>query len=356
MQRIMPAAGKMEQLDTRERSAVQFNLPCPSPIAQPCQQLAARQGAAACASPDTASPWPMLKYVSSNLFDSPAQTLVNTVNVVGVMGKGIAAEFKQRYPDMFRRYAEHCKNGSLDIGKLYLYRTANKLILNFPTKKHWRHPSKLEYIEAGLKKFVDTYAAHGIVSTSFPQLGCGNGGLPWSEVQPLMERYLSPLPIPVYIHLAAPKTDFVPEHLTPGARIEIGRSRRSVGFEEVWRDLWCAARMPGEAPVTRKDAFDEFLPAITVESHGRTIELPGEDFEALWTSLRLRGALPQTEFPGALRLEADAVCELLLKLDFLRPIQFVIEDTSGRRREPGVRFAPEADTSPPEIAVSQRVE
>lgn len=298
----------------------------------------------------------MLSYVTSNLFESPAQTLVNTVNTVGVMGKGIAAEFKQRYPEMFERYAKYCKDGSLDIGKLHLYRTPNKLVLNFPTKKHWRNPSKLEYIEAGLRKFVDTYAAHGIVSVSFPQLGCGNGGLPWEKVQPLMEQYLSRLPIPVYIHVAPPKSGFVPEHLEPAARDEALQPRRSVSFQEVWRDLWRAAGMPGDAPTTLRESPDDALPAIAIEAHGRTIELPGEDLETLWTSLRLRGALRQTEFPGALRSEPDAVRHLLLKLDFLRPIQFLVNEAGDRRQVPGVRFAPQADMAPSEIAVPEHAE
>ena len=110
----------------------------------------------------------MLEYLSTSLFDSPAQTLVNTVNTVGVMGKGIAAEFKRQYPDMFIRYREFCQNGQLSIGKLYLYRTPNKWILNFPTKEHWRRPSRIEYIEAGLEKFVGTYTKLGITSISFP--------------------------------------------------------------------------------------------------------------------------------------------------------------------------------------------
>ncbi|MBK8259528.1 MAG: macro domain-containing protein [Polyangiaceae bacterium] len=304
----------------------------------------------------------MLKYVNSNLFDSPAQTLVNTVNLVGVMGKGIAAEFKRRYPDMFRRYAEHCKNGSLDIGKLYLYRTANKFVLNFPTKKHWRNPSKLEYIEAGLKKFADTYAAHGIVSISFPQLGCGNGGLSWNEVQPLMDKYLRDLPIPVYIHVASSGKDFVPEHVptktenNAASYLNANRARRGVAFEEVWRRLWAEAGMSGDSELVGSTSADGFLPEIRVNSEGRVVHLPGEDIEALWTSLRMRGALPQNEFPGALRLEAAVVRELLLKLDFLRPIQFVVEQAGTFRQEPGVRFAPDADMSLPEIAVPEYVE
>jgi O-acetyl-ADP-ribose deacetylase (regulator of RNase III) len=140
----------------------------------------------------------MIRYTTTTLFESPAQTLVNTVNTVGVMGKGVAAEFKRRYPDMYSRYREFCDQGLLDIGKLHLYRTPNKWVLNFPTKKHWRNPSKLEYVEAGLEKFVDTYTDHGITSVSFPQLGCGNGNLEWRDVRPLMEKYLQKL-IPLQI-------------------------------------------------------------------------------------------------------------------------------------------------------------
>src|SRR5687768_15788890 len=126
----------------------------------------------------------MLRYVTINLFDSPAQTLVNTVNTVGVMGKGVAQAFKRLYPDMYRAYRAFCQDGRLDVGQLYLYKTQNKWILNFPTKRDWRNASRLEWIEAGLAKFVQTYAERGITSISFPQLGTGNGGLAWSDVQP----------------------------------------------------------------------------------------------------------------------------------------------------------------------------
>ena len=119
----------------------------------------------------------MIVYVSGNIFESPAQVIVNTVNTVGVMGKGIAKEFKRIYPDMFDKYRELCENQELNIGQLWLYKTSNKLILNFPTKKHWRSPSRTEYIEEGLKKFQEIYTKWGIHSIAFPPLGCGNGEL-----------------------------------------------------------------------------------------------------------------------------------------------------------------------------------
>ncbi len=147
----------------------------------------------------------MLTYLTTNLFDSPAQTLVNPVNTVGVMGKGLALGFKQRYPQMFQAYRQQCQAGDLTIGTLHIYPTSDKIIVNFPTKKHWRNPSRLEYVEVGLEAFVATYQTHGITSVSFPQLGCGYGGLSWKQqVEPLLVRYLAELPLAVYLHVYSP--------------------------------------------------------------------------------------------------------------------------------------------------------
>jgi O-acetyl-ADP-ribose deacetylase (regulator of RNase III) len=136
----------------------------------------------------------MITYKQGSLFDGSEQTIVNTVNCVGIMGKGIALEYKKRYPNMFEKYKSHCDNKIMNIGTLFLYKTPDRWILNFPTKYHWRNKSKLSYIEDGLKKFVSTYKDKGISSIAFPLLGCQNGGLDWeSEVKPLMEQYLSNL-------------------------------------------------------------------------------------------------------------------------------------------------------------------
>lgn len=154
----------------------------------------------------------MITYVRTNIFESRAEVLVNTVNTVGVMGKGLAKEFKRIYPDMFESYQQFCEDGTLIIGKLQVYKTPNKWILNFPTKANWRSPSKMEYIEQGLQKFVEHYARLGIKSIAFPMLGCGNGGLSWEdEVKPLMEKYLNPLSINIFIHVAK-KDAYKPEH------------------------------------------------------------------------------------------------------------------------------------------------
>lgn len=154
----------------------------------------------------------MITYLRTNIFESNAHVLVNTVNTVGVMGKGLAKEFKRLYPNMFDSYQRYCESGHLITGKLQLFRTTNKWLLNFPTKQNWRDSSKLEYIESGLQKFVESYEKQGVKSISFPMLGCGNGGLDWElQVKPLMEKYLKRLPIEIFIHIG--KIDKLkPEH------------------------------------------------------------------------------------------------------------------------------------------------
>lgn len=139
--------------------------------------------------------------VDQDLFDSKMQTLTNTVNCVGVMGAGIALAFKNRYPKMFKTYKTLCNKKLLKTGLLQICKEGDKLILNFPTKEHWKNPSQMSYLESGLKKLVETYEDRGITSLAMPQLGCNNGGLDWNEVKPLMEKYLNQLNIPVEIYI-----------------------------------------------------------------------------------------------------------------------------------------------------------
>ena len=138
------------------------------------------------------------------IFDSSAQTLVNTINCVGVMGKGLALEFKNRYPAMFDKYKSFCDKGVFKPGVLWIYKAEDgKWILNFPTKIDWKNPSKIEYIEEGLKKFVEIWSEKGITSVAFPLLGCSNGGLNPDEVIPIMEKYLNQcegLDVTIYDH------------------------------------------------------------------------------------------------------------------------------------------------------------
>lgn len=138
-----------------------------------------------------------------NLFESKAQTLVNTVNCVGIMGKGIAQEFKKRYPEMFKDYKSLCDRGAVQLGQPYIFKTLyDKVIINFPTKKHWRSVSRVEDIINGLEYFIEKYKDWGVTSVAFPPLGCGNGGLEWDIVGPLIYQKLSSLDI--YVEIYAP--------------------------------------------------------------------------------------------------------------------------------------------------------
>jgi len=144
----------------------------------------------------------MISYVQGNMFAREADIYVNPVNCVGVMGAGIAAQFKKKYPNMFAEYKQVCLMKEIDIGKCHVwYGPQQKVaVVNLPTKKHWKDPSLIEYVEAGLKDLADTCKDinHG-VTMCVPALGCGLGGLEWDEVKPLMEKYLKELPCNVLI-------------------------------------------------------------------------------------------------------------------------------------------------------------
>jgi O-acetyl-ADP-ribose deacetylase (regulator of RNase III) len=138
-----------------------------------------------------------MRYLEGNLLDAPTEALVNTVNTVGVMGKGIALQFKTSFPYNYSVYTSACKNGELQPGRLLVVKESikegDKIIINFPTKTEWFKKSKYEYIEAGLKSLVSTIKDKDIKSIAIPPLGCGNGGLKWEKVKALIELYLNDL-------------------------------------------------------------------------------------------------------------------------------------------------------------------
>ena len=167
-----------------------------------------------------------IRYQKGDIFDSKAQVIVNTVNCKGVMGKGLALAFKQRYPGMFPVYQQECKTGRLRIGKPTLYKQSTPWILNFPTKNDWKLPSKLEYLEKGLEYLVGNYKKAGIKSIAFPKLGAQNGKLSWDDVGPLMARYLSQVDIDVYIYIAEDDKEY-----------QYDPQRESDIKEKIWRQF-----------------------------------------------------------------------------------------------------------------------
>lgn len=180
----------------------------------------------------------MFKTLIGDLFASKAQTLVNTVNCVGVMGKGVALEFKKRFPSLFEDYAARCSRNEVRLGVPYIFVDVDgRRVLNFPTKGHWRSPSKLVDIETGLDYFSKHYAEWEITSIAFPPLGCGNGGLEWSEVGPLIYRKLHRLPIDVevYAPYGTPKHELTDEFLSAPIQLSLeGKGRKHEKLNEEW--------------------------------------------------------------------------------------------------------------------------
>jgi O-acetyl-ADP-ribose deacetylase (regulator of RNase III) len=163
-----------------------------------------------------------------DLFESSAQTLTNTVNTVGVMGKGIALGFKKRFPVMYEDYVQRCERGDVRLGEPYLFRPLiPPWILNFPTKDHWRSAAKLTDIQAGLDYLVDHHEAWGIESLAVPPLGCGEGQLEWRVVGPTLYRGLARLSIPVelYAPFGTPHHELTPDFLEALADAEAPESR-----------------------------------------------------------------------------------------------------------------------------------
>ncbi|HEX9889343.1 MAG TPA: macro domain-containing protein [Nitriliruptorales bacterium] len=149
----------------------------------------------------------MIRESEGNLLEADVDVLVNTVNTVGVMGKGIALQFKQAFPDNFKAYRSACQRNEVRLGKMFVVATGRlspKWIVNFPTKGHWRARSKLSDVEAGLADLRRVLVELGAGSVAVPPLGCGNGGLSWSDVQPRIEHALGDL-THLEVHLYAPK-------------------------------------------------------------------------------------------------------------------------------------------------------
>jgi len=266
----------------------------------------------------------MYRYHRTSILKSNAQTVVNTVNTVGVMGKGLAAEFKRRYPDMFEKYKHFCQHDMFDIGQLWLWKSTDQWVLNFPTKKHWRNPSKIEYIEAGLKNFTATYEQRGITEIAFPRLGCGNGGLEWSVVGPLMEHYLGRLPIQIYVH------DYnvdigAPEHIHADNNDNDLRS-----FDVFMQHIEEAVTSSGESLETFSNrskfsaAIDENENVVFFSSGGRKT-VSKDDVLELW-HLLIRGPVTRKRLAGPARDAAYYLFPLLSHLPSIRPFQIGSED------------------------------
>jgi O-acetyl-ADP-ribose deacetylase (regulator of RNase III) len=173
----------------------------------------------------------MIELTKGNLLEASAEALVNTVNTAGIMGKGIALQFKQAYPQMFRAYERACKAGEVKLGKVQVYDLGGlvggpRWIINFPTKGHWRAGSRMTDIESGLQDLVATIKRLQIQSIAVPPLGCGNGGLDWNEVRPRIKAAFEVLPevrVLVFAPGGAPEASAMPNR-TERPKMTIGQA------------------------------------------------------------------------------------------------------------------------------------
>lgn len=168
----------------------------------------------------------MIHFTKGNILESEAQALVNTVNTEGVMGKGIALQFKKAFPHNFKMYQEACKNRSIGIGKLLAIRDESllggkKIVINFPTKTTWRKPSEYSYIEEGLKDLISIIDQQNISSIAIPPLGAGQGGLNWEKVKSILKDRLSNVDVDIFIY---EPTDKIKEELKK-ERVKLTPSR-----------------------------------------------------------------------------------------------------------------------------------
>lgn len=173
----------------------------------------------------------MIVYKHGDLFKEDAEALINTVNCVGVMGRGIALQFKNAYPENFKAYLQVCKNGELQPGRMFVFETGSltnpRYIINFPTKRHWRGKSQIEDIESGLKGLIKVITQYNIKSIAIPPLGSGLGGLNWAVVRPLIEdafKTLTDVHVIIYEPKGAPDIVQKPAvpNMTPGRAALVG--------------------------------------------------------------------------------------------------------------------------------------
>ena len=267
----------------------------------------------------------MITYVSGDLFKSPAHVLVNTVNTVGVMGKGVAKEFKRLFPDMFRQYRDLCEAKKFDIGNLFLYKTANKWVLNFPTKKHWRNPSRPDYIERGLQKLVSIYLNAGIYDLAMPLLGCGHGELDWAtQVRPIVEKCMKNLPINVFVHFYAPGRAPIPEHRNIAEMEAWLRSEPLyLAFAEVWLDLERVLKhktefqtLAGKNNTYRANASED-PEGIWIEADRKKFFVDASDLLDFWQQLRSYGFTSRQIAPSGLSRNSYYLMPIFAELDYV---------------------------------------
>lgn len=316
----------------------------------------------------------MIRYTQGNLLDDPAEALVNTVNEVGVMGKGIALMFRERFPENKKAYEQACQDKEIRVGRMFVTRNPSlwgtRWIINFPTKKHWRQPSRIDWVRSGLKDLVRVIQENDIRSIALPPLGCGNGGLEWSQVRGEIEAALAEVPevdVTVYAptgeYQNAPKREGVKE-LTPARALIAALIRRYsvLGLEctnlEVHKLAWFLHRSINKAqlpdPLKLDFAADRYGPYADRLRH----LLNGLDGSYLHCEKRLAdaGPLDLIWFEDSQREEVEAFLHSELAESYLPALEATASVIDGFESPLGMELLATVDwlltkeSCPPTVA------
>lgn len=270
----------------------------------------------------------MIIYVYGELLYSPARTLVNPVNTVGTMGSGLAADFKRIYPEMLEVYRDLCQTDHFEVGRLLLYHTPHKWILNFPVRRHYRAAARADIIEQGLRRFATIHADTDISSISFPALG--EDELDWDqEIRPMMEAYLGPLPVQVYIHRTPDQSE--PRNLRSIRAWLLGQPQPR-DYAHFWDRL--SDMLQKQSNFQRLDNGQRFRATAAVQ-RGRgslkinpasapSIFIPETQLQDLWQLIRRCGYVLPRHFPGGLDAHAPWLVSVLGQVPDLQAVKLAL--------------------------------
>ncbi len=272
----------------------------------------------------------MLISVETEVFLSPAHTLVNTVNTAGVMSSGVSAEFKRFFPGAFSHYRSLCESGQLQPGRLFFYRADFRDLIHLPIKSHWRTTATAQALESGLQKLADTWADYGIHSLAITQFA--EGELEWnSVVKPLLETYLAPLPIPVYLHRSDASD---PRRSVRQIDQFLNLPAADVPIDRLWRDLGRVVRRvygqftasDGREVRIAQESGARFKRMLFTPDGEAPIAINESVLSEFWTMVKAAKLLLPAQFPGGLEAVAPYLLAVLAKTDYVRVVRAAIGD------------------------------
>ena len=289
----------------------------------------------------------MLITVETEIFYSPARVLVNPVNTAGVMSSGVSAEFKRFFPDAFSRYRSLCEAGRIEPGRLFIYQGDSRTVVHLPVKRHWRTAATAEIVEAGLQKLASVWADQGIHTLALPRFA--EGELDWNTViRPMLEIYLAPLPIPVYLHHQP-----IPDTRRSIKQIDqfLNQPAQHQPFSRVWKDFGRIIRRTyGQFATEDGHAFTvayqdgtRYSRLVVTPDNESSVGVSMASLSELWDMLQAARMLLPSQFPSGLESVAPYLIPLFTKMDYIRVVRAAMGDST---RSAALLWVPPPDMQP----------